>query len=95
MTITKIDIHLFNEIEDKNQEKNLLALVDIDLDYNYRIHDIKLMSGNKGEYIVFPTNQHEKYVAYPISNDFREYILSNIVSKFNEDFKNKDHITSI
>lgn len=81
MNITKIQFKDFN----KEENKNLLALVDIDIDYDFRIHDIKLMSGQKGAYLIFPQNKSRKFIIYPIKDEIRQSILDAIMNKYMSD----------
>ena len=42
------------------------------------------MTGEKGEYLVFPIDKSGIRLAFPIKEEFRQYILSEILNKLGE-----------
>lgn len=80
MNITKIQFKDFSEEAKVN--KNIMALVDINIDYDFKIHDIKLMRGQKGPYLIFPQNKSRKFIVYPIKDDIRQQILDDILNEY-------------
>lgn len=83
MTITKIYIH--KPTKDNYFNKNLLADVDIVIDYDIVINGIKLMKGNKGKYLKFPYDYKGRNIAFPINNEIRQYILEKILQAYSEE----------
>lgn len=79
MTITRV---IIEKNEDITKPK-LLATATIHIDYGFAVNDIKLMTGAKGEYLIFPTDKVGRFVAYPIKNESREYILDVVLDEFN------------
>lgn len=69
MNITKI-----NFTENNTEDKSVLALVDIVIDYDFIVKNIKYKQGVKGNYLLFPKDDFGRDIAYPIRNDYREYI---------------------
>ena len=47
MNITKIELSR----ENPNHIKRLLGIADITFDYEFTVHDIKILDGNKGPYL--------------------------------------------
>ena len=80
MNITKVYFDKATE-QEKEKNKKLLGFADIIIDYGFVIHDIMVLSGEKGEYILFPQNYNGKYIAFPINNDVRLQILDAILEK--------------
>ena len=81
MIITKVEIKKNN---DKITKPKLIGLATIILDYGFAIHDIEIKEGNKGIYLIFPTNKYNNSIAYPITNDCRQYILDCILNELGE-----------
>ena len=78
MNITKIDIHrCVPNIKDLGQ----VAVVSVVFDYCFKVNDIRLMNGNKGYYLLFPTDDYNMGIAYPITNNSRVLILDSIISE--------------
>lgn len=80
MNITKVYFDYATE-QEKEGHKNLLGFADITIDYSFVIHDIALLNGEKGEYIIFPQNYNNKYIAFPVTNATRIQILNAILDK--------------
>lgn len=80
MNITKVRFNYATE-QEKEGHKNLLGFADIVIDYSFVIHDITLLNGEKGEYIIFPQNYNNKYIAFPVTNDARVQILYAILDE--------------
>ena len=83
MNITKI---YFNDLNDEDLllHKNILADVNIDINYDFRIHNIKLVDGKKGPYLIFPQNRMHKFIVYPIKDEVRQEILDKILEEFSK-----------
>ena len=75
--------------EELNKNKNLIGTADITIDGSFVVHDIKLLSGEKGEYVIFPKNKYERDIAFPIKNETRLDILNSILNKKLEIESNK------
>ena len=79
MNITKIEI-------DRNVEgKNLIGIVNIIINNQFKLEDIKLMKGNKGMYLLFPQNSFYKCIYYPTKEEIRQKILEKILKQYNKD----------
>lgn len=77
-----------NIIVKKNKgdhDKNYLATVSIVLDYDLVVHNIKLMNGEKGEYLQFPVDNKGRFVGNPINEEYRQYLLKEILYAYNSD----------
>ena len=81
MTITRV---ILEKNEDITKPK-LLAIATIHLDYGFAVHDIKVMTGAKGEYLIFPKDKLDRYITYPINNETREYILQEVVKELRKE----------
>ena len=75
MNITKIDMTL----PEHENKKHLLGIADVTFDYEFTVHDIKILDGAKGPYLEFPMNKYKKFVTYPITEDMRQYILNTLL----------------
>lgn len=84
MKITRIDIIKYTEDDRKsnNLDNKLLGIASITLDFDFIVHDINIMDGDKGKYLIFPTKGPNKYVAYPIKEETRQYILNSILDEY-------------
>lgn len=74
----------------KNEDSNakVLAYADITLNDAVAIHGIKVLEGDHGEYIAFPSrkdNSNGKYydVCHPINQETRSLISDIILDKYN------------
>ncbi len=87
MILSKIQIHKYddNYKEENHIGKNTLASIDIIIDCNVIINDIKLMNGIKGEYLVFPSDDKGRNIAYPIKDSTRQNILNEVLKKYKEE----------
>lgn len=87
MTLSKIEIHKYNEdyIKEHHFGKNFLAEIDIVIDCNIIVNNIKLMLGNKGEYLIFPSDDKGRNIAYPIKEETRQFILNEVLNKYKEE----------
>lgn len=91
MKITKIR---FYDIDNENKSK-FLAKCSIVLDDSIMLHEIKLLNGKKGRYIIMPekgsnhrTNTNENNVSedvfHPVDSKFFKYMKIMILSSFKE-----------
>ena len=64
------------------------AIVSITLDEEFVVHDIKIISGDKGLFIAMPSrlasDGEYKDIAHPINMSTREYIQKAILDKYEE-----------
>ncbi len=87
MILSKIKMNKYNNdyIEKNHLGKNFLADIDIIIDYDIIINDIKLMDGIKGKYLKFPVDDKGRSVAYPIKEEARQFILDEVLKKYKEE----------
>ena len=90
MTITKIYIHTYTDTYkvENHLSKNLLATVDVVIDYDIAVNDIKLMTGTKGEYLKFPNDDKGRNIAFPIKDDVRQQMLNTILDEYRKEHTN-------
>jgi len=81
MIITKVEIE---KNDDKLTKPKLIGIATVVFDYGFAVHDIEIKEGNKGTYLVFPVNKYGNSEVYPITNEFRQYILDCILNKLGE-----------
>lgn len=86
MNITKVNLYNYDETYRKEHHitNRLLCLADIDIDYDFRIKGIKVYSGDKGEYLVFPVGPRGNFMTHPITDEARQLILDKILEEYNE-----------
>lgn len=84
MNITKVNIHSLSDNERITYGSKCLGLADIVFDCDFIVKDIKIMTGEKGEYLVFPIDKSGARLAFPIKEEFRQYILNEILRKLGE-----------
>lgn len=77
INISKININT----NINTDEHNVLALVSIIIDDSIVVDNIKLMNGKDGPYLVFPVNDRNKFIANPITEETRQYILNKILDE--------------
>ena len=72
-----------------NGEGKMKAVVSITFDDEFVVHDIKIIEGEKGEFIAMPSrkNAEGEYrdVAHPINSDTRKQIQELIMQKYREE----------
>lgn len=88
MIITRVDIFKYDDEARKERGLNEKALAEasITLEYDFTIHDIQLLTGEKGYYILFPKDKVGKGIAYPINDKARILVLNTII----DSYENKD-----
>jgi stage V sporulation protein G len=73
------------------KEGKLKAIVSITLDEEFVVHDIKVIEGEKGNFIAMPSKKaldgEYRDIAHPINSDTRERIQSLILEKYEEALK--------
>lgn len=84
MTISKIDIHKLSDDEKYIYGLKCIGLATVTFDCNFVVTDIKIMTGEKGEYLVFPIDKSGIRLAFPIKEKFRQYILNEILKELGE-----------
>ena len=76
------------------KEGKLKAIVSITLDEEFVVHDIKVIEGEKGNFIAMPSKKsldgEYRDIAHPINSDTRERIQSLILEKYEEALKEED-----
>ena len=79
MQITEIKVHL-------NQEGRLKAFVSVTFDHCFAVRNMKVVEGNKGLILCMPSRKLEdntyKDLAHPITQEFRNYLESNIMQAY-------------
>lgn len=84
MKVTDVRIKKFSE----DSEKAMKAVASITFDNQFVIHDIKVIEGNKGLFIAFPSKKgkDDNYIdiAHPINSEFRSEIQDAVLAKYNE-----------
>ena len=92
MTITRVDIYIYdNETrKEKGLNENVLAEASLTLDHDFAIHNIQLLTGEKGPYVLFPKDKIGKGVVYPINNETRELVLDTLLSAYEGRDKEED-----
>lgn len=82
MKVTNVNVKKID-----NQE-NLKAFATIILDDSLAIHNLKLIKGNNGLFIAFPSYKgtNEKYydIVHPIVGDLRKEIEKEIINQYNK-----------
>lgn len=92
MIITKVDILIYdNEMrKEKGLNLNVLADASITLDHDFTIHNVQLLTGEKGPYILFPKDRVGKGIVYPINNETRELVLNTLLEAYEDRNNNGD-----
>lgn len=82
MEITDVRIRLIEN------EPRLKAVAAITIDNAFVVHDIKIIEGDKGIFIVMPSVKTKdgsyRDIAHPINQDARTMIQNEILKKYNE-----------
>lgn len=69
-----------------SKEGKMKAVVSITFDNDFVVHDIKVIEGDKGLFIVMPSRKSgdDKYrdIAHPINSDARDRIQNAILEKY-------------
>lgn len=70
------------------KEGKMKAVVSITIDEEFVVHDIKVIEGDKGLFIVMPSRKaadgEYRDIAHPINSDTRERIQTLILQKYQE-----------
>ena len=83
MKLSSIDIK-------KGPWDKTLALVSVTFDNCFVVKGLKIVDGSKGVFVAFPQvktkNPEKPYQdsAHPITKDFRDYMINEIMAKFSE-----------
>lgn len=88
MTITRVEIYIYDNKtrKEKGLNENVLADASLTLDHDFAIHNVQLLTGEKGPYILFPKDRVGKGIVYPINNETRELVLNTLL----EAYENRD-----
>ena len=72
----------------QNQENKLKAVASITLDEEFVVHDIRVIEGDKGAYIAFPSRKgkDDQYrdIAHPIKQETRDHIQECVLKAYKE-----------
>lgn len=72
----------------KKDDAKLKAVASIIIDDCFAIHDIKVISGNDGNFIAMPSRKTPdgefKDIAHPINSQTREMIRENVLAAYEE-----------
>lgn len=75
----------------KKDDAKLKAVASIIIDDCFAIHDIKVISGNDGNFIAMPSRKTPdgefKDIAHPINSQTREMIRENVLAAYEEALK--------
>lgn len=84
MTITRLDILIYDDKtrKEKGLNENVLADASITLDHDFAIHNVQLLTGEKGPYVLFPKDKVGKGIIYPINNETREMVLNTLLDAY-------------
>ena len=70
------------------REGKMRAVVSITIDYEFVIHDIKVIEGEKGLFIAMPSRKSSdgefRDIAHPINSSTREMIQNLILEKYEQ-----------
>ena len=83
MKITNVRVYKF-----KKEGSNLKGFANITIDDCLVVNDIKIMDGQKGLFIAFPSKKgnDDKYndIVFPITKEAREAITNRIIKEYEE-----------
>ncbi|MFA5449736.1 MAG: septation regulator SpoVG [Clostridia bacterium] len=83
MNITDVRVRLF-----KKEEGKLKAVASIIIDNDFVVHDIKVIEGNDGCFIVMPSRKTPdgdyRDIAHPLRTEVREDLKSKILAAYEE-----------
>ncbi len=83
MKISDIRIRLI-----KKDDTKLKAVASIIIDDCFAVHDIKIISGQDGDFIAMPSRKTPdgefKDIAHPINSEIREELKNKILAAYNE-----------
>ncbi|CAB1249501.1 SpoVG family protein [Clostridium sp. MT-14] len=86
MEISNIRISKSGSLLKDNPNNRILAYVAVTLDNSIRLDDIRIVNGDNGIFLGFPTrlrkNGSRKNVVYPISREARAAITNAVMSKY-------------
>jgi len=76
------------------KEGKLKAIVSITMDDEFVVHDIKVIEGEKGNFIAMPSKKaldgEYRDIAHPINSETRERIQTLILEKYEEALSEED-----
>lgn len=71
-----------------NKPGKLKAVVSVTFEELFAVHDIKVIEGEKGLFIVMPSRKYGdgdyRDIAHPLNTEFRTYMQNIILEKYNE-----------
>ncbi len=74
-------------IKKVEREGNLLGYASVTFDDVFVVHNIKIMSGRNGNYIMMPNRRVKsgefKDIAHPINTEFRRKLESSVLEAYN------------
>lgn len=81
MNITDVRVRLF-----KKEEGKLKAVASIIIDHDFVVHDIKIIEGSEGAFIVMPSRKapdgEYRDIAHPLRTDVRELLKTKILAAY-------------
>lgn len=84
MQITEIKIHLTNE-------ERLKAFVSVTFDHCFAVRNMKIVKGKMGLILCMPSRKtaddEYKDLAHPITQEFRNYLETNILQAYHEELE--------
>lgn len=73
------------------KEGKMKAVVSVTFDDVFVVHDIKVIDGDKGQFIAMPSRRagdgEYRDIAHPINSDMRDRLQSEILAKYEEAVK--------
>lgn len=70
-------------LEEDIEDTSSIVVATIVFDYGFSVNNIKVKTGLKGPYLIFP-KKDSRPVAYPIKEETRKYILDEILKRLGE-----------
>lgn len=81
MQITDVRVKLIT-----NDETRIKAVASITIDDCFVVHDIKVIDGNDGIFVVMPSKKandgSHKDIAHPINTQTREYLIATVLEAY-------------
>ena len=81
MEITDVRVKLVNK-----DDSRIKAIASITIDGCFVVHDIKVIEGTEGPFVVMPSKKAQdgthKDIAHPINTDTRDYIIGMVLKAF-------------
>lgn len=86
MQITDVRVKLI-----ANDDTKIKAIASITIDECFVVHDIKVIEGNEGIFVVMPSKKtadgSHKDIAHPINTETREYLIATVLEAYENALK--------